>query len=114
LCFQDGYPIIEITVQTFIFTGQSMAKRDIYKDILFGISIGDALGVPAEFKSRETMKQSQVTDMKGYGTYYLPAGTFSDDSSLTFCLAEALISEFDLQRLADNFIAWQNFTYSSV
>ena len=44
--------------------------------------------------------------MKGYGTYNLPAGTFSDDSSLAFCLAEALTQEFDLKKIADNFVAW--------
>lgn len=44
--------------------------------------------------------------MVGYGTYNLPAGTFSDDSSLTFCLAEALTQGFDLQLIAQNFVNW--------
>ena len=49
--------------------------------------------------------------MKGFGTYNLPAGTFSDDSSLAFCLAEALSQEFDLQKIANNFIAWLTNNY---
>lgn len=85
-----------------------MTERNIYKDILFGISVGDALGVPAEFKSRQTIALKPVTDMTGFGTHNLPAGTFSDDSSLAFCLAEALTHEFNLQRIANNFIAWLN------
>lgn len=44
--------------------------------------------------------------MVGYGTYNLPAGTFSDDSSLTFCLADALTQGFDLQLIGQNFVNW--------
>ena len=83
-----------------------MKEICIQKDILFGIAVGDAMGVPVEFKSRKTIKQNPVIDMIGYGTYNLPPGTFSDDSSLAFCLAEALTQEFSLQRIGDNFIAW--------
>lgn len=88
-----------------------MTERNIYKDILFGVAVGDALGVPVEFKSRQTIAQNPVTDIIGFGTYNLPAGTFSDDSSLAFCLAEALTQEFSLQKIGDNFIAWLNQNY---
>ena len=54
-----------------------MTDRNIYKDILFGVAVGDALGVPLEFNSRQTIAQKPVTDMTGFGTYNLPAGTFS-------------------------------------
>lgn len=80
----------------------------MYKDILFGIAAGDALGVPVEFKSRATIALHPVRDMTGYGTYNLPAGTFSDDSSLAFCLAEALTQEFNMLVIASNFVAWLN------
>jgi ADP-ribosyl-[dinitrogen reductase] hydrolase len=88
-----------------------MVKQNICKDILLGVAIGDALGVPVEFNSRKSIQQNPVTDMIGYGTYHLPAGTFSDDSSLTFCLAEALTKEFSLQIIATNFVAWLNDNY---
>ncbi len=81
------------------------------KDILFGVAVGDALGVPLEFKSREEIKKDPVTDIRGYGSYNLPPGTFSDDSSLTFCLAEALTNDFDLNRIAQNFINWRYHNY---
>ena len=71
-----------------------------------GVAVGDALGVPVEFKSRESIKNNPVTDMIGYGTYNLPPGTWSDDSSLAFCLAEALTQDFDLQKIANNFVQW--------
>ena len=81
------------------------------KSALFGIAVGDALGVPVEFKSRETISQNPVKDMIGYGTYNLPPGTFSDDSSLTFCLAEALTQDFDLNSIAKNFVKWVDENY---
>lgn len=81
------------------------------KSVLFGVAVGDALGVPVEFKSRETIKENPVTDMIGYGTYNLPAGTWSDDSSLTFCLAEALTQEFDLKQIGQNFVKWHQENY---
>ena len=88
-----------------------MNKRDIYKDVLFGVAAGDALGVPVEFKSRNTILEKPVKDMLAYGTHFQPAGTFSDDSSLTFCLAEALTKPYDLQTIAANFVAWVQQNY---
>jgi len=78
----------------------------LIKDALFGLATGDALGVPVEFESRETIRQNPVTDMQGYGTYKLPPGTWSDDSSMAFCLAEALTHRFDLNTIAENFRKW--------
>lgn len=76
------------------------------KSALFGVAVGDALGVPVEFKSRQTISRNPVTDMIGYGTYNLPEGTWSDDSALTFCLAEALTQDFDLNIIGQNFVRW--------
>ena len=81
------------------------------KSVLFGVVVGDALGVPVEFKSREYLKKHPVKDIIGYGTYNQPPGTFSDDSSLTFCLAEALTNDFDLSIIAENFINWAKNSY---
>lgn len=80
--------------------------KDIYKDILFGVSVGDALGVPVEFQSREKIALNPVTDMIGFGTYNLPPGTFSDDSSLTFCLTESLTQKLTLENISENFQKW--------
>ncbi len=81
------------------------------KSVLFGVAVGDALGVPVEFKSRQVITRNPVTDMIGYGTYNLPPGTFSDDSSLTFCLAEALTTKFDLNTIGQNFVKWFSNNY---
>ena len=75
---------------------------------LLGIAIGDAVGVPYEFKSHIEMQKNPATDMTGYGTYLQPPGTWSDDSSLTFCLAESLLNGYDLMDMSRKFIAWKS------
>ena len=73
---------------------------------LFGVAVGDALGVPHEFSRAEELRENPVADMVGYGTYNLPAGTWSDDSSLTFCLAESLCSGFNTDHMGELFVKW--------
>ena len=38
------------------------------KAVMIGHAVGDALGLPVEFCSREELKEEPVTDMQGYGT----------------------------------------------
>jgi ADP-ribosylglycohydrolase len=86
--------------------------EDHIKSILFGVAVGDALGVPVEFSSRERMEKNPLSEMIGYGTYNQPKGTWSDDSTMTFCLAETLLdSEFSLRKLANRFINWVDWGY---
>jgi len=80
-------------------------------DLILGIAIGDALGVPYEFSTREEMERHPAKDMIGNKVHNQPPGTWSDDSSLTFCLAEALISGYDLKTTAINFIKWRDEAY---
>lgn len=86
-------------------------NNEIYKAALFGVAVGDALGVPVEFSSRAQLQANPVTTMMGYGTFNQPPGTWSDDSSMTFCLAEALTKPFDLNEIAQNFVAWATKNY---
>ena len=80
-------------------------------DALLGVAIGDAVGVPYEFTSREEMQANPATEMIGNGTYNQPKGTWSDDSSLTFCLAESLIGGYDLKNMSEKFIKWVDEAY---
>ena len=85
--------------------------KNLLKPILYGVAVGDALGVPVEFKSREYLKENPVTKMLSFGTHDQPTGTWSDDTSLTLCLAETIVEGFDLQKLAAKFIAWKEHNY---
>jgi ADP-ribosylglycohydrolase len=73
--------------------------------LLYGLAVGDALGVPVEFQPRGSF---HITDMQGYGTHNQPPGTWSDDTSLTLCLADALSRGFAPDDIARNFIKWRD------
>lgn len=84
----------------------------MYKSLLFGAAVGDALGVPVEFKSREYLRKNPVTGMQSGGTHGQVAGTWSDDTSLALCLTEALTEdEFSLKSLANRFVRWRREGY---
>lgn len=52
--------------------------------------------------------------MRASGTHQQPAGTFSDDSSLAFCLAEVMCSaEWTTAGLAERFLQWYRTGYWS-
>lgn len=74
-------------------------------DGIMGLVVGDALGVPFEFKSRDTFT---ATDMTGYGTYNQPPGTWSDDSSMTLATLESIVRKggIDPVSIMDNFCRW--------
>ena len=55
---------------------------DKIKGVLFGLTVGDALGVPVEFRQREYLQAFPVTGITGYGSWNQAPGTWSDDSSL--------------------------------
>lgn len=82
-----------------------MSPEKIQSSFL-GIAVGDALGVPVEFQGRGFLDEHPVVGMIGYGTHNQKPGTWSDDSSLTFCLAESLCTGFDLQDIANRFVDW--------
>lgn len=81
---------------------------DKVKAAFFGMAVGDALGVPVEFKSRDYLRSNPVKGMLAYGCWNQPAGTWSDDSSLAFCLADALCEGYDLSRIAQYFTNWHD------
>lgn len=84
-----------------------MNREDRIYGGLLGVIVGDALGVPVEFVPRGRLRQDPVTDMIGYGTYNLPPGSWSDDSSLTLCLLESLCeSGYDLADAGRRFVRW--------
>lgn len=73
------------------------------KSLLFGLAIGDALGVPVENKSREHLKKYPITN---YIKNDRPIGTYSDDSTLSFCLAESLINGYDIEDIEEKMLKW--------
>lgn len=75
------------------------------KDAIYGFAVGDALGVPYEFKSRGSFI---CTDMIGYGTHLQPAGTWSDDTSMTLatCASIKECKKIDIADIRKRFVFW--------
>ncbi len=76
------------------------------RDGIMGLCVGDALGVPVEFMAREDLAEYPVTGMRAYGTHQQPAGTWSDDTSLTLCLLDSLSHGLDLRDTMERFADW--------
>lgn len=56
---------------------------------LIGLAVGDALGTTLEFRAPGTFEP--ITDLVGGGPFGLPAGAWTDDTSMALCLAESLV-----------------------
>ena len=77
------------------------------KSVMIGHAVGDALGVPVEFCSREELDETPVTDMMGFGSYPVPAGAWSDDTSMTLAALDSLSKDkVDYDDIMENFVRW--------
>lgn len=81
-----------------------------FRNGIYGVAVGDALGTPVQFCSREELCRYPITGMKDDGTYRLPAGTWSDDTSMSLALAESLgrLNDINYEDIMDNFVKWNN------
>jgi ADP-ribosyl-[dinitrogen reductase] hydrolase len=87
-------------------------KLENIEGCFLGLAIGDALGVPVEFRNRLALRNNPITTLTGYGAWQQPLGTWSDDSSLTFCLAESLSrGVYDINDIGDSFVKWMRDGY---
>lgn len=81
--------------------------KSIYDGVI-GLAIGDALGVPVEFKTRKEIARNPVESMLGYGTHNQPLGVWSDDTSLTLALMDSIAQckTINYKDIMDKFSAW--------
>lgn len=77
-------------------------KATYLRQAMYAFAMGDAFGVPYEFKDRDTYEVS--SEMVGYQTHSQPKGTWSDDTSLTLATINALFEPFDLKTVMGNFV----------
>ena len=87
---------------------KNMDMRNKVRAGIIGHAIGDALGVPVEFTSRNQLARHPIVDMEGYGTHNMPAGTWSDDTSMEIALLQSLVDKkmFDYTDIMENFRKW--------
>ena len=82
--------------------------EDKIKGSVIGFAIGDALGVPVEFVSRDELLYDKITDMTGYGSHNMPAGTWSDDTSMLLATMDSINRNngIDYDDIMDSFCDW--------
>ena len=80
----------------------------IWKDGIMGVVVGDALGCPVQFESRDEVMEHIVTGMRGYGTFNMPEGSWTDDSSETLALLDSSRRKggIDLVDIMENLVRW--------
>lgn len=83
------------------------------KNVIYGVAIGDALGMPHQFKPRNSFMTHPVTNMTGFGAFNLPAGTWSDDTSMTLAALDSLNDGLNYPKMMENFVRWiENGAYT--
>ena len=75
-------------------------------DGVIGLCVADALGLPVSSYQRDVLARRPVTGMRAYGTYHQPAGAWSDNTSLSICLAESLLHGLDYFDIMNHFRKW--------
>lgn len=85
--------------------GKLQIDKTFMIELAYGSAVGDALGVPYEFMPRGSFV---CTGMTGYGTYNMPPGTWSDDTSMTIATCESIMwnKSIDLADILSNFRNW--------
>ena len=96
-----------------------MATRSFFfkfiEGAILGFATADAMGVPVEFSSREERRRDPVYEMRGDGAHGQPAGTWSDDTSMTLCMIHSIIEKgIDYEDQMSRFADWlQNGAYTA-
>ena len=86
-------------------------ERNIWLDGMMGVVVGDALGCPVQFMSREEIAgraAGPVTGMESGGVYQMLEGTWTDDSSMALAALDSIrkLGKVDLEDIMENFVAW--------
>ncbi len=77
------------------------------KAVMLGHSVGDALGVPVEFSTREERNLDPVTDMRGWGVHSVPEGSWSDDTAMALATLDSLKDgEINYEDIMRRFVRW--------
>ena len=88
------------------------ADRDaarMWTDGIMGVLAGDMLGNPVQFMSRPSvLKRGLVKGMEAGGVFHMPAGSWTDDGSMTLCILDSLIEKrcLDYDDIMEKFIRW--------
>ena len=85
-------------------------KNNNCKNGIYGLAIGDALGVPVEFLTRDYLTKNPVQDFMEDKVNELPKGTWSDDTSMTIATMDSINDKhsIDIEDMILKFISWMD------
>lgn len=81
-------------------------QRDEILKTLRAAAMADALGVPVEMQTRDTYR---LSGMVGEGTWDQPAGSWSDDTSMTLCTIQNILDQGSYDDLLIKFEHYMRF-----
>ena len=86
-------------------------ERNIWLDGMMGVIVGDALGCPVQFMSRDEIAErpeGPVTGMESGGVYRMPEGTWTDDSSMALATLDSIVDlgKVDPEDIMESFVDW--------
>ncbi len=89
-------------------TGQTVEPElfNRFKGMFWGLVAGDCLGSPIQFTGKDS--HPHITEMVPCDIFHTPAGYWTDDASMAFCIAESLVrlKKCELADIANNFVRW--------
>jgi ADP-ribosyl-[dinitrogen reductase] hydrolase len=90
-----------------------MATQDRFLGCLLGLAAGDAVGTTVEFSTRGSFEP--VTGINGGGPFNLQPGQWTDDTSMTLCIAASLLETggFDARDQMERYWRWLEQGYMS-
>lgn len=101
-----------MTHQHMAATGPGLLPSDRYRGALLGLAVGDCMGAAVEFSPPGTFEP--VTDLRGGGPFGLPAGAWTDDTSMALCLAASLVENgWDPHDQMARYVRWWRDGYFS-
>jgi hypothetical protein len=107
------------TAQAILATGQfSDPSEDFAMGAVLGLCVGDALGAPLEFTACRYITQKHpkyLRDMESTGHFGLKKGQWTDDSSMSLCLADCLLVNKGFQPIDSmiRYLFWWNTGYNN-
>ena len=112
---------IDSRIEYSLESGPVMDVPEVVRDGMLGLLVGDALGVPYEFRppaELPSFNQLEMIPPKGFlRTYaHVPCGTWSDDGAQALCLYASLMDcgHYHSHDFARRLVAWHDKGYMAV
>lgn len=87
-------------------------EKNIWRDGMMSVVVGDALGCPVQFMTRDEIRnrpEGLVTGMESGGVYEMPEGTWTDDSSMAIATMASILDKGEAipADIMTQFVKWE-------